>query len=631
MLQSMRERTQGIIAGVIVALICITFALWGIQNYLRGNSAEDGVAKVDGTKITEQEFKAAYERARQAMVAKQGSKFYLDQEAQKSLKKQVLQDLIRNTVLSSAFEDLGLYVGNQQASAIVTHMPYFQVDGQFSYEKFQNILTNMSYSEEAFFDQTRKTMISAQLNAAVSDSAFVLPGEVESALAFDREKRDISYFILPKNKFLSQIKITGAAIQEYYQKHQEEFMAEESVSINYLELVGSELAKTVAKPSLSDLNKLYEKNIDVYTQPKRWQVARILIKLPEGSKESDIVNAKSKLEGVVKDARAGGDFATLMPSNYSITKLSHNQMASDLAPEVEKLQTGQISEAFRTEEGYNVVKILAVDVAQTEPLSKVQAKVEKAYMQGKILDLFTAANDKLTDLTYTNSDSLLPASKELNLPIRQTESFTRVGGKSGLAANPKIFKIAFSDAVLKQGYNSNPIEVASGDVVVLRLKEHIPAKVRSLAEVRSVIEQKLRSEEARKMAEDTAKNILAALNSSSKPAEVAKKYNLTLQSAVGITRQDKRLSSEMLRVAFKLTMLGNRQANSLLPNGDLAILILDKVYLGDTKNVSSAERSSFAEGLKSKMGQYEYSTLINGWMQKAKIKTFSTDQTHNDE
>ncbi|MDD1475295.1 hypothetical protein MEO41_29120, partial [Dolichospermum sp. ST_sed4] len=73
------------------------------------------------------------------------------------------------------------------------------------------------------------------------------------------------------------------------------------------------------------------------------------------------------------------------------------------------------------------------------------------------------------------------------MKIQTTGLVTNSGDKSGILANKKVLTAAFSDAVLKQGYNSSPIEIEPGKLVILRIKEHIPESIQPLDKVRDVI------------------------------------------------------------------------------------------------------------------------------------------------
>ena len=48
MLQTIREKTQGWIAGTIISIIILSFALWGIHSYFTSGGASANVATVNG-------------------------------------------------------------------------------------------------------------------------------------------------------------------------------------------------------------------------------------------------------------------------------------------------------------------------------------------------------------------------------------------------------------------------------------------------------------------------------------------------------------------------------------------------------------------------------------------------------
>lgn len=630
MLQSMRERTQGIIAGVIVALICLTFALWGIQNYLHGNEATDAAAKVNGVKITQMELKNAYERSRQQMVAQLGQQFALDQDAQQQFKKQVLQKIIQDQVLLQEAKSLGFAVGEQQLQITITQLPIFQVSGKFSYERYQQLLNNMLYSEDGFFKEMRNVLLLAQLSSGIQSSAFVLPNEVETALQLQQQKRAIGYFLLPLDHFFPQVKLTASDILDYYQKNQAEFMTSESVSIEYLQLSTDQLANKLGAAPVEQLQQFYKDNIASYSQPMRWQLARILFKQTDKASAQDIAANKSKLEQLAKKAQTGGgDFNKLAPAQFTSMSVTHSEMPVDLAQEVDKLKPGQISSPFQTKDGYNLVKVVGVTPVKPLPFIQVREKVQKAFVQQKLMQLFSEQNDKLADLTYTNSDSLEPAAKELGLTVQKTELFTRSGGKSGLIADQKIMKAAFSDAVLNQSYNSNVIEINPGNVVVLRLKQHELSKARSLDEVRSIIEQRLKELGARKMAEDLGKNLVKALQSNVSPAELAKRYGLVWQAVPVLDRKDTKLPPELVQAAFSLSKPLTATVVEL-SKGGVAVAFLDKILVADLKQVTAKQRQDLQNNLETKFGEYDYTILRNTWLKNAKVEKFSTNEGMNE-
>ena len=619
MLQTMRERMQGIIAGVIVALICITFALWGVQYYLHTGAGTDAVAKIGKITITKDNWRLAYDRARRQM----GAQASLDQDIQQKLKDEVLEKMIHDAVLLQNVQNLGFNIGNQELEMIITSTPYFQVDGHFSPERFQDMLANTSYTQESFFNDTREFLLLRQFEIGIEGSAFALPDEIVNAVQLEQQKRDITYLLIPKARFLSEVTISPAAIQDYYIKHQTDFMTDEKVSIQYLQLSADKLTNKLIKFSTGELEKFYRDNIDIYTKPKKWELERILISLPEKANAAEIANARSQIANLGKQAQINANFARLMPKHFSRLQKTRMEMEADFAKEVGALTVGQVSAPFRTHEGYNLVKVVKIEAPKASPFKDVIEQVKKAYAKQQMMQSFSDANNRLSDLTYTNSDSLAPAAKDLDLTIQTTELFTRKGAQSGLSANPKIAKIAFSDAVLAQGYNSSPIEIAPGNVVVLRIKEHLTAKVRPLSEVSMQITKQLQDEAVRKKAQSFGEGIIAQTTKGNNLSQLAANNHLVLQSLI-INAQDKRLPKELLVKFFAL----NKENTTVLvnlSNGDVVIAKLNKVILPDAKNITAPELDKAGKDLTKRLGEQEYSAIISEWFKHTKVERYNNN------
>ncbi len=87
MLHSIREKAKGWFAWVIVILISVPFALWGIGSYITPD-ANPAVAMVDESKISIYEFQNALQREQQQLESKSQN---IDE---KFLKQTVLDRLI---------------------------------------------------------------------------------------------------------------------------------------------------------------------------------------------------------------------------------------------------------------------------------------------------------------------------------------------------------------------------------------------------------------------------------------------------------------------------------------------------------------------------------------------------------
>lgn len=624
----MRERTQGIIAIVIIGLICLTFALWGIQNYLQSHGNLDTIAKVNSTKITQKQLQTLYERAKQNIMLRTGKDIVLDQNQQQQMKNNILQELIKSEAFGQSASKMGFRANSSQVDAIIASIPIFQVNGQFSPQQFQDALSRMLYTEPEFVHEIQQTVINNQVHNGITMSSFVLPNETENFIKIAKQARDIGYTIISPNYFKNSLKINEQDIQQYYQQHQQQFQNPEQISIAYLELNANDLKNNI-KYTPDEVQKYYNDHIDLYTSPARWQVQRIFV--PFGSTDQASMNkAQKEITTLIKQAQSGADFTKLDQNYGKPAWIIKNQTSPDLASKLQLLKIGQISEPITTPNGYLVIKLLQEQEEKIQPFASIRNNVEKALQQDKLQQLFSDASSKLADLTYTNSDNLDTASKELNLPIKTTGFFTAQGDKTGLSSNPKILKAAFSDVVIKQNYNSDPIELAPGQLLVLRIKEHKPTSTKPLATVKNDIVSALTNQLGQQKAKEFGQQLVEEFKAAKDPQQISKKYKLTWIMAKKIDRQSN-INHEIITAAFALPPTNTAETTgTTLSDGSFAVVQVNNTYPGNIKQLNAQQANAAQNMLETAFGENEYNLFMESLIKQVKIKQYTTATASDD-
>jgi peptidyl-prolyl cis-trans isomerase D len=187
--------------------------------------------------------------------------------------------------------------------------------------------------------------------------------------------------------------------------------------------------------------------------------------------------------------------------------------------------------------------------------------------------------EQLLTLSYEQPDSLTAAAEELALEVKTTSWVTEKHGE-GLAADSKIRQVAFSEEVLKQGRNSDLVELADGHVVVLRIEQHEDAKPKTLEEVDEEIRSAIANDKARGRAATQGKQAVDELRSGSDISVEAKKINAQLQEPGLINRENKQVSEPILNKAFviKKPVEGAISVGGVqLVNGDYAVIVLRSI------------------------------------------------------
>ncbi len=631
MLQSIRDKAQNWIFLVVIFLLVIAFAFFGFERFFEGSQSSKAVAKVNGYKITQNEFNNAYQRLKRQLQLQLGSGFNLTPTIEANLKKQALQQIIHNYVLTKALMADGFSITQGQINSVLTSLPIFQVNGQFSEARFQAVLNNLFYTETAFVSQLKTSMLINQLQLGLVNSTFVLPSEVDEAYALIHQKRDFSYLIIPANRFDSKIHPSEEQVKAYYDAHQQAFSTPEKVSIAYIQLSQADLLKQ-QKFSEAKLKQYYENNVDSFTIPARYHVAQIFVKLPAKATKDDISKAQAKVskieralktESFDKVARAYSEDIFTARKGGVLPWFSKGMVQSVLYKTASALKVDSVSKPFNTKEGISIIKLLAKKTEKTADFASVKSRIENQLAQQAAEKDFATKSDELANLTFSDSNDLQSAAKSLNLKIHTTPLFTRKGLKTGIASNPKVVNAAFSDTVLKQNYNSDPISLKDASVIVVRVNKHVPASVKPLVEVKAQITQVLIHDQAAKAANQLGQNMISQSDSMSVLESLAQKHQLALQKRTMIPRHSGKVPAQILTFIFNQPNPNKKGflVNGLtLSNGDYAVVALTRVIEGEAKDLPAGQAKIYREQLIKSQGELAFELYTKEKIQAAKIK-----------
>lgn len=631
MLQNIRDKSQNWVLGVIIGLICLAFAFWGVHSYVEESGTQDVVAKINGQEIQRSALNTAYQRLRQQQQMQLGAAFVIDQKMEARLRKQAFDQLVMEQVLSQAAVKDGYRVTPEEVGGALLSIPMFQVDGQFSRERFNEVLNTILYTENEFLADLQKTMLINQVRSGLTNSAFALPDDVTTALSLVNQKREIKYLIIPVTQFKGTAQVSDSAAKTFYQQHTAQFTTPEQVSVEYIKL---SLPALVAQLHFTDeqLNQYYQNNISDFTKPQRWHVAHILAKVPDNASPQQVADAQTKITNIVQKINAGDSFAQLAQQNSDDTASAKNGGVLDwfspgmVDPAFEKAvatlkQVGTVSAPVRTKYGFSVIKLIGYEPAQLLSFDKVKDQVEKALAQQQGEQAFADASDKLSNLTYANPNSLDVAAKALNLQVQTTDLFSHQGGKDEITANPKIVDAAFSGDVL-QGNNSDVVELDPDNLVVLRVKQHLVPSLQPFANARDQVMQLLTQQAEKEKAQQSGQELLSLLQQGKSVDEIAQQAHQPWQLVSGVGRFDARVPGAVLSKAFHMPRPQNNVPSKegfVMPNGDYALLMVLDVKDGEVGKNAAVQQRIYGEELENGFGQLDYSLYVKNLLGKAKI------------
>lgn len=583
MLMQIRERATGIVAYIIVILIIIPFAFWGIQEYFTGG-AEVNVATVDGYDISLREFDARLQEQRRylrSILADRADDLFGDDDQQ--LKKNVLDDMIQTRLLRSEVDQAGYRISDQTIFQRIQSIPQFQKDGRFDNETYQLVLSSQRRDAIQFESQLRRDEAANQYRGSIVYSAF-LPGRDKlNYAALQQQRRDFDYFMIKPDS--NNVTVTEQAIEKYYQANLTQYSTKPKVKLEYIEIEQQAIAQQI-QISEQALLDAYDSERQRYRTQELRQAQHILFKLAESASEEAVAiafdKAQQAIDRLAKDESFGALAAELSEDKFSADNDGDMGLLSrtdiDNPVFVDKLfsmETGQVSAALRTKLGVQIIKLNKIIAPQQKSFAQVKIQIDGELRAQSAQAEFVSQAQTLEELSYEFDDNLEKAAQALELDVQTTDWFD-ADSSEGLAAFAKVRALAFSEQQLVDGLNSDLIELDEGHVVVIRVLEHQQQQTQSLSAVRDQIKTRLAQQLATQQANQIGEISLAKIKSGENQfEEIAVGLNSEIITVESAKRDAEDVPADVLHHAFIIKHSDNDQrVFSGTPTSDAGYLIV---------------------------------------------------------
>ena len=629
MLQSIRDKTRGWIAYLIVFLISIPFALWGVNSYFGGGEIAP-VAVVDGEEITQQQLDSAYANYRRRVAQMFGGSIPEAFSDETQMKEQVLSQMIEEFALRSYVEKNRYRVSDGRLNQIIRSMDTFQTNGEFDSEIYQRQVSSLGYSTAGFESELRRTSAMQQLRTGITATAFNIPKDFQKLERLKNQTRTIQVITRPMN--LDAYEVSQDEVSTHFERHQSRYMTDEQVKIDYIELSldGVKANIEVGKEQIQDR---YNQSIDAYTSTEIRSASHILLSVSADATDAESLEAEEKIKDIRAQIDAGADFGELA-TEYSqdpvsaeeggdLGEIERGMMVQPFEAALFDLELGEVSQAVKTPFGWHLIQLTGISGGKVQSFDEVSDAIEDEIKteiaENQIYDL----TENLANLAYEQPDSLLPASEQLGLTLKSSDWFSRSAGE-GIASEPQIRRAAFSSDVLTQGLNSQAIELADNRIVFLRLNDHKPSIPRNIDEVRDVIVEEIKRNKAREANSEAGKTALQALRSGESMESVADEWDVDILEPEPLKRDSNLVDPEIVNLAFSMVAPQAGAVYEGLSHSDGAYSLVEllSVDTNDTPPIDVEQLKS----LQASVGSQEYQSVIKVIGNRADVVRTSAEE-----
>ena len=581
MLQSIRDGIKGWLSTVIIGIIVVPFAFWGVTSYFSGGG-EVTVAKVGDGEISQRAFQRSYQSRYQAEQRRLGDA--ADQIDERALKFSVLENMVSTESLTQHVLDDGYDVADAQLLTALQENPYLQENGRFSETRYGQFLAAVGMDAVSYEASLRRSLRVGQLQSGVTESMPVTDAELERLWKLQNQERTIAAATIDLAALAKKSKVTDDAIKAWYEEHAENYWSEEQIRVDYVELNVADLSSRVAV-SEDELNARYEEDKGRYITPEQRRASHILI-----SSGDDADAAKTELEALKARIEAGESFADLAKEHSDdpgsataggdLGMVGRGVMVKSFEEALFALaETGDISDLVETQFGFHLIRLDEIQAEQGRSFDDTRLEIETVLREEKAEELYSELLDQLSEMAYETPDNLTDVAAALELEVRTSGWFSRETG-SGISAEPAVRKAAFGNVVAQDDENSELIEVGDNTAIVLRKNDYRASTQKPLADVREQIKTQLGVELAIQKSLQMTDAVLSAVEEGKSFAQAAKAQGLDVEDHGAIKRDSRLLGAAALQDAFSIERPKATKASvgtTVLADGNVVIYAVSKV------------------------------------------------------
>ncbi|HTL93222.1 MAG TPA: peptidylprolyl isomerase, partial [Steroidobacteraceae bacterium] len=597
--QRIRDSLQGQkwLAYLLLGALAVVFAAWGAYGIVNLNfGGSNYAAEANGSKVSLEDARSAWLRQQSLWQQRFGGS-ELPAPLRTRLQDQVLESLIRRSLLTERSHDLGYRVSNQALLEAVQGEQAFQVDGKYDPQAAKAALAQAGVTLDSYEQQLRTDLQQLQLEGGIRASDFVTPAELVRLSDLEDQQREVRYLILPADRFHPSAAAGDAAVQAYYKEHQAQYMRPEAVDLQYAELRLEALA-TQQELSEADLRTAYEKEKGRLEVPEKRHARHVLIT------GKDDAAALALAQQVLSQAKSGKDFGALA-KQYSqdpgsaqnggdLGWAERSTFVKPFADALFGMSAGEIAGPVKTQYGYHIIRLEEIQRGKSKSFEEARPELETQLRRARATDRFGEIQEQLQAKLAEPGADLSALAQQYNLQPGEVKEFVKGAGAVPLGAAPQLQELLFGDPPFAADKLGGPVLLGDDRLVIFKVLQHRASAPKPLAEVRDSIVATITKDQGTQAALGAAQRAREQLLKGASFDEVAQELKLSADPAHFIGRNDPSVPAQVREAAFGLGRpAGKPESRALtLNDGGAALVVVSAVRTAPAQDVAAkASRS----------------------------------------
>lgn len=487
---------------VVLGLIGLTFVVAGGVVGSGAVASENYLVKIGDQPVT-------LEKVREIVRQRDG-------EITDQVQKDIVTALTQQAYLLEGAKSMGVLVSDEQLRKIIMAQSVFQENGVFKESLYQDYLRKNNLKEEAFLQSLRDDFTLQSVFNLIQSSQIIADSQIKQAIHLFEAPRTIRTYTFSQNQFFDKVDTSDKALQAYYDGHKADFKQAEALKFDFIVLNGNDVVSQL-KVTDAEAQAYFDKN--QANLPVKRHVAHILVAFPQGADDKAKAAAKAKAEEVLAKAQAKPDDFAALAKQYSQDPGSapnggdlgffaqDGTMVKPFEDAAFGLKKGEVSQLVETQFGYHILKVLEIG----QSFDSQKAEIMHTLQQEKVKGAVDAKKKQLVDAAVKHGGDIAAVAKETGLKVQPVGEWVSQSQAKQAQMPEALQKVLFDAKTIKDKKVSEPIDVGQNTYWVIQIKEVRPEKQLGLDEAKAAVKEAVLMSEGAKLAEAAAKDALAKL------------------------------------------------------------------------------------------------------------------------
>jgi peptidyl-prolyl cis-trans isomerase D len=549
MLDSLRNAAQTRVVKGLLALLILSFMVWGGQTLMVPNTP-NAVVTVGDVKVSASDFRLAYERQVALLSRQLGTPLSRQQAQAFGVENQVYAQLVAGAALDQLATDMNLGLSEDRLARLIGEDPAFHgANGQFDRLTFSSVLRNAGLTEQDYINNRSQVAVRSQIVDAITDGYTAPKVLVDAIGKYRHETRTIDYLLL-SNANIDAVKTPGDdVLAPWFESRKANYRAPEYRKISYIKLEPEDLAAPDAVTE-EELRADYEKRKESYRTPATRTVEQLTFpsreaadaaaaKLAAGTSFDDLVKAEGKTSA---DVLLGDFTKERMPD----AKIANAAFAV--------AQDGGTTPVVEGAFGPVILRVTNIRPDAVRSFDEVKEELRKEIALDAAREQLVGLHDKIED-ERAGGVSVKEIAEQLKLKLVTVDAVDASGkDQNGDEVKDLPEPRALVQEVFKADVGTDTLAVNIGrdGSAWFDVEEIIPARDRTLDEVRDEVAADWTAEQQRAALAAKAKELKERIEKGAKLADIASELGLVVETKTGLTRatNDATLSPAAVIAAF---------------------------------------------------------------------------------